>query len=352
VLVDPPVDRNKPLEDTRNVYLHVEEEVDGGVYISGAKMMGTGSALTHATFVAQNSGSAARLVEGRTEDFALVAFIPMGTPGQKLVCRSSYERKSGAPFDNPLASRFDENDAVLVWEHAFVPWENVLVYRDIDKARAFYAASGFLPRFVLQAVTRQAVKLDFLCGLFLKAIASNGTADFRGVQAAAGELIATRDLFWALSAALALDPAGSMGGSVVPKLEHAIGARVQAAQTWHRVRELFELHLGGAPLVAPASVADVVSDELRPTLDRFYRGSDRNAGDRIKLFKLIWEAVGSEFAGRHALYERNYSGNFEQMRLDALTFAQRLGSARDMEALVDECLADYDTEGWVDDTWR
>ncbi|MEA3218042.1 MAG: paerucumarin biosynthesis protein PvcC, partial [Acidimicrobiia bacterium] len=175
VLVDPPVDRNKPLEDTRNVYLHVEEEVDGGVYISGAKMMGTGSALTHGTFVAQNSGSAARLVEGRTEDFALVAFIPMGTPGQKLVCRSSYERKSGAPFDNPLASRFDENDAVLVWEHAFVPWENVLVYRDIDKARAFYAASGFLPRFVLQAVTRQAVKLDFLCGLFLKAIASNGT---------------------------------------------------------------------------------------------------------------------------------------------------------------------------------
>jgi 4-hydroxyphenylacetate 3-monooxygenase len=146
-------------------------------------------------------------------------------------------------------------------------------------------------------------------------------------------LVATRDLFWTLSAALALDPAESMGGSVVPKLEHAIAARVQAAQTWHRVRELFELHLGGAPLVAPASVADVMSGELRPSLDRSYRGSDRNAGDRIKLFKLIWEAVGSEFAGRHALYERNYSGNFEQMRLDALTFAQRLGSAKDMEAL-------------------
>jgi aromatic ring hydroxylase len=76
-----------------------------------------------------------------------------------------------------------------------------------------------------------------------------------------------------------------------------------------------------------------MSGELRPSLDRSYRGSDRNAGDRIKLFKLIWEAVGSEFAGRHALYERNYSGNFEQMRLDALTFAQRLGSAKDMEAL-------------------
>jgi 4-hydroxyphenylacetate 3-monooxygenase len=351
VLVDPPVDRAKPLEETRGVYFHVDEEVEGGVYVSGAKMMGTGSALTHATFVAQNSGSAARLVEGRTEDFALVAFIPMGTPGQKLICRSSYERRAGAPFDSPLAGRFDENDAVLVWERAFVPWENVLVYRDIERARAFYAASGFMPRFVLQAVTRQAVKLDFLCGLFLKAIASNGTGEFRGVQAAAGELVATRDLFWALSAALALDPEPSMGGSVVPKLEHAIAARVQAAHTWHRVRELFELHLGGAPLVAPASVADVRDPELRPTLDRFYRGSDRSAVDRIKLFKLIWEAVGSEFAGRHALYERNYSGNFEQMRLDALAFAGRLGTAGDMEALVDRCLADYDLDGWTTGEW-
>lgn len=351
VLVDPPVDRNRPLDEVRDVYLHVEEETDAGVYVSGAKMMGTGSALTHATFVAMNSGSAARLVEGRTEDFALVAFIPMNTPGQKLVSRASYEAKAAAPFDSPLAGRFDENDAVLIWERAFVPWENVLVYRDIDKARAFYAVSGFMPRFILQALTRQAVKLDFLCGLFLKGVASNGTGDFRGVAAASGELVATRNLFWALTAALALDPAPGVGGSVVPKLEHAIAARIQAAQTWHRVRELFELHLGGAPLVVPSSVADVASPELAPTLNRFYRGSDRSAADRIKLYKLIWEATGSEFAGRHALYERNYSGNFEQMRLDALGFAQRLGTANAMEDLVDRCLSDYDLGGWVGDTW-
>lgn len=351
VLVDPPVDRNKPLEASRDVFLRVEKETDGGVILSGAKMLATGSAFTHATFIARNSASAARLRDGETEDFAIVCFIPMDTPGQKLLCRASYEARAHSPFDAPLASRFDENDAVLVLDKAFVPWENVLVYRDLDKARGFYAASGFMPRYVLQASVRLATKLDFMCGLFARAIAVNGTDDFRGVQTAMGELVAHRNLFWALTAAMALDPQPSLGGSVVPKLEHAIAARIFAAQTWARVKELFDVYLGGAPLVVPGTVEDMRNAELAPTIERFYRGTDASAAERVKLYKLLWDATGSEFAGRHALYERNYSGNSEQMRLDALGFAQRLGRTDEWRDLIETCMADYDLEGFTAQPW-
>lgn len=351
VLVDPPVDRNLPLEDIRDVYLHVERETDGGVIVSGAKMLATGSALTHATFIAQNSASAARLTDGRTEDFAFVCFLPMDAPGQRLLCRPSYEQRAHSPFDNPLSSRFDENDAVLVLDQCFIPWENVLVYRDLDKARGFYAQSGFMNRFVLQSATRFAVKLDFLCGLFLKAVASNGTADFRGVQAAAGELVAYRNLFWALTSAMASDPAPSVGGSVAPRLDFAVATRVHATATMAKVKELFDLHLGGAPLVTPSSYRDLLNPELRPTIDRFYRGSDSSAEERVKLYKLIWDATSSEFGGRHGLYERNFSGNVEQMRLDALTFSQRLGHQGEWHDLVESCMADYDLTGWTNTTW-
>ena len=74
-----------------------------------------------------------------------------------------------SPWDSPLSSRFDENDAVVVFDDAFIPWENVLVYRDVEKATGFYAQSGFMPRYTLQAGTRLAVKLDFLCGLLARA---------------------------------------------------------------------------------------------------------------------------------------------------------------------------------------
>jgi 4-hydroxyphenylacetate 3-monooxygenase len=349
VLINPPIDRNKAVHEVEDVYVHVVEERDDGMVVSGAKMLATGSAYTHATFVAQNS--AVQLEPGKAEDYALVFVAPMDTPGKKLISRRSYERAATSPWDNPLSSRFDENDAVVVFDNAFIPWENVLVYRDVQKATGFYPASGFMNRYTLQAGTRLAIKLDFVCGLIARALEANGTADFRGVQAQLGELMAWGNLMWALTAALALDPQEGPGGMAIPKLEYAVLVRLFGAMAWPKVDEVVGQTLGGSPLLTPSSVKDLQNEELRPLIDRFYRGSTGSAHDRIKLFKLIWDAVGSEFGGRHTLYERNYGGNHEQVRLDVLNFNRRRGRYDEMQALVAQCLSEYDLDGWTSDTW-
>jgi 4-hydroxyphenylacetate 3-monooxygenase len=349
VIVNPPVDRNRPVHEVADVYVHVVREADGGIIVSGAKMLATGSALTHATFVAQNS--ATQLEAGKAEDYALVFLAPLNTPGQKLICRTSYEAAASSPFDYPLSSRFDENDAVLVFENAFIPWENVLVYRNIEKATGFYAASGFLNRYNFQSLTRLGVKLDFMCGLLAKGLAATGTDVYRGVQANLGEVIGWRNLIWGLTAAMALDPQPGPGGSTLPKTEYAAAGRLFATLAWPRVKEIFELVLGGGPIVVPSSYKDLASDELRPVLERFYRGSDSSAEDRIKLFKLIWDTIGTEFGGRHELYERNYSGNHEQMRIDLLNLAKRRGLLDSFTAFADQCLSDYSVDGWKDPRW-
>ena len=204
VLVDPPVDRNDQ-GSASEVFLRTTGDDDRGIYVSGAKAVATGSALTNATFVAMNSGTAARLKPG-DEDRAIVFIIGMDAPGLKLLSRPSYELKANSPFDAPLSSRFDENDAVMVFDNAFIPWENVLVYRDLDKAKGFYERSGFFNRFNFQSAIRLCVKLEFTIGLLLKGVAASGTADFRGVQASVGELIGIRDLLWSVTTAMALDP--------------------------------------------------------------------------------------------------------------------------------------------------
>lgn len=38
------------------------------------------------------------------------------------------------------------------------------------------------------------------------------------------------------------------------------------------------------------------------------------AVDRVKVMKALWDSIGSEFGGRHELYERNYAGNHEASR--------------------------------------
>jgi aromatic ring hydroxylase len=349
VLINPPIDRNKAVHEVEDVYVHVVAERDGGIVVSGAKMLATGSAVTHATFVAQNS--AVQLQEGKAEDYALVFIAPMDTAGKKLICRSSYEESAHSPWDNPLSSRFDENDAVVVFDNAFIPWENVLVYRDVRKATGFYAQSGFMPRYTLQSGTRLGVKLDFLCGLFVRALKANGTDEFRGVQAALGELIGWRNLIWALTAALCHEPMEGPGGSVVPKLEYATLVRLFGTMAFPKARALFAEFLGGSPLVVPSSNRDLQNEELRPLIDRFYRGSTGDAHDRIKLFKLLWDAVGTEFGSRHEWYEINYAGNQEQMRLDMARFAGMRGLLDQFDLLVEQCMSEYDIDGWTGDVW-
>src|SRR5512145_2199168 len=146
-LVHPPVDRHRPADEVADVYVHVEKETDAGLVVSGAKVVATGSALTHANFIAHPSTAAIK-----TKEFSAVFIAAMDTPGVKLICRPSYAMTAdvmGSPFDYPLSSRFDENDAILVLDHVLVPWENVLVYEDVEKAVQFFHRSGFFPRAML-----------------------------------------------------------------------------------------------------------------------------------------------------------------------------------------------------------
>ncbi|MCB8961386.1 MAG: Pyoverdin chromophore biosynthetic protein pvcC [Ardenticatenales bacterium] len=346
VLIDPPVDRNQPRINVRDVYLSLDRDDDKGIYVSGAKMVATGSALTHATFVAMNSGTAARMQVGRDEDMALVFLVDTNAPGLKLISRPSYEHKATSPFDAPLSSRYDENDAVMVFDNCFVPWENVLVYRDVEKAKQFYAASGFFNRFNLQSAVRLSIKLEFCIGLLAMGAESAGTADFRGVQAAVGEMVGLREQLWALTTAMALDPEEGVGGTAIPRLQTAAATRIFATNLWQRVREIFETTLAGGPIYTVSSFRDLQQPELAPLVAQYYRGTGLAAPDRIKLFKLIWDALYSEFAGRHALYERNYAGNQDQQRLDALRWAEGRGDMDRYKGLVNQCLDDYDLSGW------
>jgi 4-hydroxyphenylacetate 3-monooxygenase len=88
--------------------------------------------------------------------------------------------------------------------------------------------------------------------------------------------------------------------------------------------------------------------ELRPYLDQFVRGSNGyTAEQRVKLMKLLWDAIGSEFGGRHELYERNYFGNNESIRFETLLVAEATGATTRYKGFAEQCLAEYDLDGWV-----
>lgn len=352
VLIDPPMNRAKSRSETKDLYVSLDKSDDNGMYVSGAKMVATGSALTHATFVGITGGVSQMMQKDRDEDLALVFIADMNAPGLKTISRPSYELNANSPFDAPLASRFDENDAVVVFENCFVPWENVLIFRDIDRVKNFQAGSGFFNRYNLQAAVRLCIKLEFCIGLLSKGTGASGTNGFRGVQAAIGEIVTMRDTIWAMTTAMVSDPEASIGNSVVPNLHTASACRIYMTNTWTTVREIFETFLAGAPSFTISSVKDMHAPDLSNIIDTYYQGTNLAGRERIKLFNLVWDALYSEFAGRHGLYERNYAGNKEQQRLDALRWSTQRGNMDNYQQLVDQAMDDYDTEGWVNRVWK
>jgi aromatic ring hydroxylase len=345
-LVHPPVDRNRPIEEVGDVFMHAEEENDNGIVVSGAKVVATGSALTHYNFIAHYGP-----VPLQKKEYAIVCTVPMNAPGVKLICRPSYTMTAevmGSPFDYPLSSRMDENDTIFVFDKVLIPWENIFVYGDVEKANTFFPFSGFIPRFAFHGCTRLAVKLDFILGLLIKALEATGTKDFRGVQSRLGEVIAWRNLFWALTDAAAKTPMPWKDGAVLPNQDYVLVYRWFMTVGYPRIKEIIEQDVASGLIYMNSNAVDFKTPEIRPYLDKYVRGaSGYDAVERVKLMKLLWDAVGSEFGGRHELYERNYSGNHENIRIENVLAQDATGQLDAYKEFAEQCLSEYDLDGWT-----
>ena len=187
VIVPPQIDRSKPAHQQSDPYLvaGVKEEVDGGIVIKGAQMLGTGAALADWIYL-----SSIFPLRPGDEDYALALAVPVATPGVKILSRRSYAEAASSTFDYPLSSQFDESDALVVFDDVFVPWEQVFAYRNREVVAAQWSETAAHVLGNNQAQIRFATKLDLLTGIAHRIAQMNGTASLPPVQGMLGELSA------------------------------------------------------------------------------------------------------------------------------------------------------------------
>ncbi|MFE7708412.1 4-hydroxyphenylacetate 3-hydroxylase N-terminal domain-containing protein [Streptomyces sp. NPDC057486] len=343
-IVHPPVDRDKGVEEVGDVFIHVEEETDNGLIVSGAKVVATGSPLTQYVFISHFGATLGK------KEFALIFMAPTGGQGVKFFSRASYEAvaaKAAGPFDYPLSSRYDENDSIIVLDRALIPWENVLVY-DPQKVTRFNEEADWSGRAALQASSRLMVKLDFITGLVSKALDITGSGQFRGVQAGLGEIMAFRHMVAGLNAGMIEDARPGFGGAMAPSPEFAFAFAALTPGMYTRMKQIVETIIASGLIYLNSNAIDFDTPEVRPYLDRFLRGSGgRTALDRSKVMKALWDSIGSEFGSRHELYELNYWGQPEKTYLDILGLAQRNGGLERARGYAEGFMSDYDLKGWT-----
>jgi 4-hydroxyphenylacetate 3-monooxygenase len=304
-IIPPQVDRTKSAQSSEDEFIQVGviAEQDGGIVVRGAQMLGTASAISDYLFV-----SCIIPLRPGDEDYANTFIIPIATPGLKLYCRPPYAVGKPSVFDYPLSTRMDESDALVVFDDVFVPWENVFVYRDVELLRAQFFET---PAHVLgnnQAQIRLVAKMQFLAGIARKIAAATRIDAIPSVQEKLGELASLAAIVEGME--LASEAACVMDGNGVarPNPRFLYGAIGLQAELYPRALSVVRELAGAGVIQPPSSYRELLDPETASDMERYATAAGMSAHERIKLFKLAWDAVGSEFGGRHHQYEMFYAG--------------------------------------------
>jgi 4-hydroxyphenylacetate 3-monooxygenase len=337
-ITNPQIDRTKPASEQEedDLYVRVVKELDGGIVVRGAKMIGTGAVFGDEIIVGTIEPLAPVDVE-----YALSFSVPLDSPGLKFISRTSYEAAARSVFDNPLSSRFDENDALLICDDLFVPWERVLVYRDVQASLMQWWGTAAFANFVHQAATRFWTKLEFLAGIAVLIAKSNNTYDLPPVKNQLGKILSwvTIARSMVLAAEAANEPVPN-GTGVRINNEIASAHRAMAGDLYPKMVHEVKLLAGGGVIQLPASGLDLRHPELGGLVAKYVRSPGHPAEQRMKLLKLAWDALGSEFASRHQQYELFYHG------APHVYFPMIVRDSKPelLEQLVNTCLQGYDLD--------
>ncbi|WP_431911813.1 4-hydroxyphenylacetate 3-hydroxylase family protein [Micromonospora carbonacea] len=274
-----------------------------GVVVRGAQMLATGGAVADDLFV-----SCIKPLSPEDRDFALSFVVPVGTPGLRFHCRRPYAPAASSGYDYPLSTRYDETDALVVFDDVLVPWDQVFVCRDVAGLQRQFFATGAHQLGNWQAQLRFSVKLQFIAGLARKVAQVNEIDRFPGVIEKLGELASIASLVESAVIAAEQTAEPDAAGLWRPGARALYGAMGLQSELYPRALGILRELAGGGVLQVPASVRDLRDPVARADLDRYVRSPKTDAEQRIKLFKLVWDVVGSEFGGRHQQYEMFYAG--------------------------------------------
>ena len=304
VIINPQADRSKAAHEQADEFLTagVVDEDSEGLTIRGAKMLATGGVVANEVFV-----TCIQPLQPGDEKYAVSFAVPMNARGLKILSRKSYEAEAPSVFDNPLAHRFDENDAVLYFDDVKVPWERVFINQDLSMCQKQFHATPAHVYQNYQAQIRLMVKMRFLMGIARRIADTNGVTGFPQVRETLGNLAAEAAMVDAL--VHAMEVKGTQRGEYfIPDRHTLYAAQVLTQQLYPRIVTTLRNLAGGGLIMLPSSVADFADPELRGLIGKTQQSPACDSEARVKFFKLAWDAIGSEFASRHTQYEMFYAG--------------------------------------------
>jgi 4-hydroxyphenylacetate 3-monooxygenase len=282
--------------------LRADRTTAAGIIVNGARLMATMSPLADELVVMHGGRS---LKEGQ-QDFAIGFALPINTPGVKLICRESYARPDN-PDHHPLATRFDEIDATIIFDEVLVPWDRVFIFRDIQRSNEFMSACKFFEHVGQQILIRQIIKAEFMLAVAAGIAESSGSAQRDEVAERLGRIAAWSDTLRACLVAGESEPVPGPAGTVAPGSAAIMAGLRLFPDCYPTMVEFLRLIGAGGFVMTPSHAGQ--PGPLRDEIDWYYSTANAPGLRRLDLHRLGWEMVGDAFGARQVMFERYFLGD-------------------------------------------
>lgn len=288
---DPKGNRSKrPQDQDPDMLLHAVKETDAGIFVRGAKYE-TGSAYANQAFIKVVT---ADWGDAKLSDYA-IGFIldDMAAPGLKHLCRTGFNDRR--PEDYPLSTRFDEIDAMVIFDDVFIPWENVFFYR--DTAAASYIRASVHRYSTYPFLLRMVFLVDLLIGTVLYNLRQTGLENNPVIREKLAMMACFREMVDAHLIAAVAKGERSPAGLFMPNQSLLFAGRALGCSRLHEIIQIARELCGGQICLTP-DYASFAAAGPGASLDKYYTLDDEwHSEDRRKLLAFARDLINSDYAG-------------------------------------------------------
>ncbi|MFD1706459.1 4-hydroxyphenylacetate 3-monooxygenase, oxygenase component [Siminovitchia sediminis] len=305
-LIHPQVNRAKAQAEQKdaNVALHLVEKRSDGIIVDGVRLLATQGGITDELIVFPSTVNKS---DTKDDPYSLAFAIPNNTKGLKFLSRESFDYGKST-WDHPLASRFEEGDAIVSFDNVFVPWERVFVCGNASICNRTFKETNAVVHMSHQVVSKNIVKTEFVLGVALSIMEAIGIDQFQHVQDKGAEIMLVLETMRSHMYRAEHNAKIDRWGVMTPDFTALDAARNWYPRIYPRLSEIIRI-LGASGLMGIPTHDDFAHEEIGPILERGLQGKNLNGYERVQLFRLAWDMTLSSFGARQTHYEYYFFGD-------------------------------------------
>lgn len=323
---DPPGDRYLPSGAAGAAgapqALRLVDQREDGIVVSGAKML-----ATLAPFADELLIYPYRALRETEADQALCFAVPVAAEGLTLFCRPSLA--DGTVLDHPFAGRFDELDAICVFDHVFVPWERVFICRDITTANRLRENTGMTTYAWHQSAVRSWIKAALVFALAQACADASGRSTQDATRQQLGEIAGIAETLRALVISAENGASKDSRGYYVCDHAPLAAAAMLNSTLYPRAVELLQLVSSSGLIMHPLAADEDPAAHSHAFFGRYFAGDGVTATEHSRLLRAAAELALDKFGARQVLYERVFVGPPDAFRAKFYDIYDRAGRGDD-----------------------